>query len=102
VLAAIDAKQAVITADYVSHLPSYFPLSIVAPLLKRRFAEIQEAFSETNYAATMEKIQEIETARKEFNEQMRQRSRSRRANPEANPWNKKETIQSLGLKDPPE
>jgi hypothetical protein len=71
--------------------------------LKQRFADLQRALSEPNYAATVETIRAIkEIQREEYGKQMNQRAQFYRDHPKANPWDKKEELQGLGLKDYPE
>lgn len=100
VLEAIDAKQPVKALNDIPRQPTYLPLSTLAPLLKQRFADLQESLSEPNYAATCRAIEGIkQIKRREYDQEMQKRVQFHRDHPDAKHKNGNETVQSLGLND---
>jgi len=57
VFEAIDREQPAKTLSDIPCQPTYLPLSALAPLLKRRFADREGSFSGPNYAVTCRAIE---------------------------------------------
>jgi hypothetical protein len=100
VLAAVRSMERVGPADDISRHPTFLPLSVLRPLLKKHFAELQEALSEANYATTWQAIQRIKQVEgREYYQDMKNRVQFYRDHPNADRWNRKQN-RNLGLNRP--
>ncbi len=99
VLVAIDAKRPINSLADVPYLHTYLPLTEIGQLLNRRFPDLVAGLSEANYAATMDAVERIKRLRQEeYDQRAKQEAQFYRDHPEENPWDKKQSIQTLGLK----
>jgi len=58
-LMAIDAKQPITTSEDLPVSPSFLVLSEIAPLLRSRFADLEEAYSVDRYPTTKRTLETI-------------------------------------------
>ncbi len=105
VMDAIDAMKTAETGASVPRPPLILGIPDIARWVESRFSEIEEAFSPTHYARTVEAIEKVEEMDRQKAEksmaEWNERAKFYREHPEASLWNKKQEgpIQSLGFKD---
>jgi len=102
-LMAVNANAPITTKADFPPAPSWSDLDGLAKVLEPQFAHLEEALSPAHYGETIHVIEKMEEiSRQEFIERLNRGARFYRDHPEASPWNKREHIQTLGLKDYPE
>jgi hypothetical protein len=103
VLTAMNVKTPINSGTDISPTHSWTDLAGLGRVLESQILLIEESLSQGHYEETirtMEKLEEI--GRRRFVERWKKSAKFYHEHPEADPWNKKEEIQTLGVKNYPE